>query len=174
MSELGRVHQGLYLQQQHARPLPYHGDGTAGDIAVATGKKNRRRIAYLPQAAFGHGEKAELVGRAESVLDRADHPVTTVAFALEVEHRVNHVLQNPRPRNGAFLGNVADENNRRVPFLGELHQARGAVSDLRDASRCRLQRIGVHGLDGIDDHDRWTLPGCKSKNLLHVGFCQQS
>ena len=83
------------------------------------------------------------------------------------------MLQHTRTGDGAFLGDVADEKDRRRALLGELHEARGAVSDLRDASGRRLQRVGVHGLNGIDDHHRRLLAGGEGKNLLHLRFGEQ-
>jgi hypothetical protein len=51
----------------------------------------------LDQAALGHLEDANLVGRAEAVLERAQRAIGALALALEGEHAVDQVLQHARP-----------------------------------------------------------------------------
>ena len=73
------------------------------------GEEQRRRIGHRLQAVLLHLEDADLVGRAEAVLHRAQDAEGVAAVALEVEHGVDHVLEHARPGEGAFLGDVADE-----------------------------------------------------------------
>ena len=62
-------------------------------------------------------EAADLVGRAEAVLDRADQPQRRVPVALEVQHHVDEVLEQPRAGDRAVLGDVADEDGRDAAVL---------------------------------------------------------
>ena len=84
----------------------------ATSVAVLR-QKQRRRIGHALQALLRHREHAELVHRAEAVLERADQAEARVRIALEIEHRVDHVLEHARARERAFLGHVADEDDRR-------------------------------------------------------------
>ena len=71
------------------------------------------------QAGRGHLEDAEFADRAEPVLDRAHDAVRVVMLPLEVEHRVDDVLERLRPGEAAVLGDVADEKDRDVLALRE-------------------------------------------------------
>jgi hypothetical protein len=117
-------------------------------------QEQRRRIRDAAQAAVGHREHAELVDRAEAVLERAHQPEGRVRVALEVEHRVDHVLEHARARERALLGHVADHAPRDAGLLGEARELRRALAHLRDRARRRLQLLGVQRLDRVDDRDR--------------------
>ena len=58
----------------------------------------------------------------EAVLERAQDSKLMRAFALEVEHRVHHVLDHARARDLAVLGDVADQDDRGPGALGETDQ----------------------------------------------------
>ena len=75
----------------------------------AVGEEQGRRVRYLGETAVAHLEHADLVGRPEAVLDRAQDAELVAALALEVEHRVDHVLEHTWPGNLAVLGDMADE-----------------------------------------------------------------
>ena len=70
----------------------------------------------------GHLEHADLVGRAEAVLHRAQDAELVRAFALEREHRVDHVLDHARAGDLAVLGDVADQDDGGAGALGEADQ----------------------------------------------------
>ena len=61
--------------------------------------------------------------------------------------------EHARTGDRALLRHVADEDHDHAALLGEPRQLRRAFAHLRDAARRRLQRLGVDGLDRIDDHD---------------------
>ena len=67
------------------------------------------RVLHLAQPGVVHREDPEFVDRAEAILDRANDPEMAVALALEIEHRVDHVLEHPRAGQRAFLGDVSDQ-----------------------------------------------------------------
>ena len=74
-----------------------------------------------------------------------------VALALEVQHGVDEMLEHARPGEGAFLGDVTDEEGRDAPALGQGHQPSSALAHLRDATRRRFEIGQEHRLDRVDD-----------------------
>ena len=85
------------------------GSSRIGDGAV--GEEQGRRVRHLGEAAVAHLEHADLVGRAEAVLDRAQDAELVAALALEIEHGVDHVLEHARAGDDALLGDMADEHH---------------------------------------------------------------
>ena len=75
-------------------------------------------------------------------------------LALEVEHRVHDVLERPRARDAAALGDVPDQEHGRAGFLGEAHQPRRALAHLADVAGRALERLGVGRLDRVDEAGR--------------------
>ena len=63
---------------------------------AALRQEQRRGVRHLGQPRAGHLEDADLVGRAEAVLHRAQDAELVAALALEVEHGVDHVLDHAR------------------------------------------------------------------------------
>ena len=93
------------------------------------------------QTGRGHLHQAELVGRAEAVLQRAQHPQRVMTIALEREHRVDDVLERARAREPAVLGDVTDQQRRDVVLLREPHELLRAVAHLGDRpGRARARR----------------------------------
>ena len=78
------------------------------------------------------------------------------ALALEIEHGIDHVLQHARARYGAVLGDMADQQQRRVSPPGDLDQRLGGGAHLRDRAGRRLKAVEMHGLDRI--HHRHFAP----------------
>ena len=79
-------------------------------------------------------EAADLVDGAEPVLHRPHHAEAGVAVALEVEHDVDHVLEDPRPGDRAVLGDVTDDHGGDVAGLGHPHERGGDLLDLGDTA----------------------------------------
>ena len=96
--------------------------GGAGRAEVALGEEQLGRVGDLAQAAAGHLEHADLVGRTEAVLHRAQDAELVRAFAFEREHRVDHVLDHARAGDLAVLGDVADQDDGGAGALGEADQ----------------------------------------------------
>src|SRR3546814_2491613 len=83
----------LHFDQHWPRTLPRDGnDATRYRRAVAR-QKQRRRIVDLLEAAIGHREHAQLIDCAKAVLDRADDAETRTRIVLEVQHGIEHVLE---------------------------------------------------------------------------------
>ena len=74
-----------------------------------------------------------------------------VPLALEVQHCVDHVLEDLGASKAAVLGHVADEHGRQVLPLGGEQQLRGRLANLPHRARRRRQLGRVHGLDRVDD-----------------------
>ena len=77
-----------------------------------------RRVGHADESAIGHLEQTELARRPEAVLDRPQQPQGVMPLALERQHRVDGVLERPRPGERAVLGDVADEHDGDVAALG--------------------------------------------------------
>src|SRR5687768_7645848 len=92
--------------------------------------------------------------RAEAVLDAADDAMRVETVALEIDDRVDDVLNDFWPGERARLGDVADEDHRRPAALSEIHQVHAAVAKLRDRPWRRRQVRLVDHLDRVDDDDR--------------------
>ena len=76
------------------------------------------------------------------------------ALALEVEHRVHHVLEDARAGDGAVLGHVTHEKGADAALLGQGNQRARALPDLPDAPRSGRDGGSVNGLDGIHHQHR--------------------
>ena len=74
----------------------------------------------LDEAAVAHLEDADLVRRAEAVLQRAQRAVGALALALELQHAVDEVLEHARAGERALLGHVADEQHGGAAALGDV------------------------------------------------------
>src|SRR5690554_7543136 len=61
-------------------------------------------------------------------------PCSTL-FPYTTLFRSDHVLQYAGPGQGAFLGHVADQEDRRAALLGETYQQGSALADLGDTAR---------------------------------------
>ena len=122
-----------------------------GVAEVAAGEEQFGRVRHLGEAAVGHLEDADLVGRPEAVLDGAQDAEMVAGIALEGDDRVDHVLDHARAGDLAVLGDVADEDHGGAGRLGEADQGLGAAAHLRDGAGRRFDRLGPHGLDRVDD-----------------------
>jgi hypothetical protein len=87
------------------------------------------------------------------MLRRPQQPERVMALTVETQHGVDDVFEHARPGQPALLGDVTDEDDRKVPLLRFLHEPVGALADLDDGARPRTERGLVHGLDGVDDQD---------------------
>src|SRR5207253_939340 len=121
----------------------------AGAVAPRPGTRATRRGST--QAALPHFEHADLVGRAEPVLRPAQDAEGVEALALEIEDRVDDVLQDPRPRDVALLRHVTHEEDRDVVTLRDLQEPRCALAQLRHAAGRGTDDLRAHRLDRIDD-----------------------
>ena len=150
---LDGIDERLNLDQQRTRAFERRDNRRSRHRLGMMRQEDRRRIGDAFQTPLGHGEDAELIRRAETILDRADETKARMRIAFEVEHRIDDVLENARARDRAFLRDVADENHDDAALLGKPRQLRRAFANLRDAAGRRGQRVGIRRLNRVDDDD---------------------
>ena len=118
-----------------------------------------------------HLEHADLVGRPEPVLHRAQDAELLRAFALERQHGIDHVLDHAGAGDLAVLGDMADQDDRRAGLLGETDERLRGGADLGHRARRGFHRVGPHGLDRIDhDQPRHRAFGQGRDDILDRGF----
>ena len=116
------------------------------------GEEERGRVLDLDHPAVRHLEDPDLVRRPEAVLEGPQDPEALEPITLELEHRVDHVLQDARSRDGPLLRHVPHEDHRYALALGEPHEPRRALANLPDSAR-RPRELGrVERLDRIHYH----------------------
>src|SRR5579883_562358 len=153
-AEIGGGNKGLHLHQNGPRSLHTDDDGGAGGILAAVGEEDCGRVGDFQQALAMHLEDADFVRGAKTILDAAQQAVGVVAFAFEVENGVGDVFQGFGTGNGAFFGDVADDEDGDMAAFGKLHQLQGAFAYLADAARRGWQMTGQHRLNRVDDDQR--------------------
>jgi hypothetical protein len=167
------IHQRLHLDQQRPGALAGDHHAAARLLQAAAGQEDRRGIRHLLQPGLAHREHAQLVDRAEAVLERAQHPEAAAALALEVQHRVDHVLEHARAGDAALLGDVTDQEHGRAGFLGEAHQPRGGLAHLADRAGGGGEGVGPQRLDRVGDDEPGAVFGRMREDPLDAGFRQR-
>ncbi len=150
--ELARRHERLNLDEQRARALhraQHHRARGAGGL----GDEARARVLDLDEAVLVHLEDADLAGRAEAVLERAQRAIGPLALALEGQDAVDQVLEHPRSRDRALLGHVPDQDHGHAALLREPHQATRHLAHLPDRAGAAGHRRVVEHLHRVDDAD---------------------
>jgi len=99
--------------------------------------------------------------------------VIVVAISLEIDHRIDDMLESFGPGDGAFLSNVPCKENRCRRRFGEHHQLSCNLANLRNAARCRLDLFAEYSLDGIDDDEVRPEIVCLGDDRLQVGFTEK-
>ena len=94
-------------------------------------------------------------------------------LAFQVEHGVDNMLQHPRSGDGAFLGDVPDQEHGHTAAFRQFTQARRAFAHLRDRTGCRFHLGQGHGLDRVYDHEGWLGILNVFEDLRKVGFGHQ-
>ena len=94
--------------------------------------------------------------------------------ALEIQHRIDHVLDHLGTGDLAILGDVADQQHAGAALLGKTDQGFRPGFQLRDAAGCGLDRRRPQRLDRIDDGDGGRLVlAQRGQNVGNVGFSGQ-
>ena len=109
-------------------------------VASPTKRALASRTSARPFAR--HLEDADVVRRAEAVLQRAQRPVRALALALELQHAVDEVLEHARAGERALLRDVPDEQDRGARALGDLGDPRSRPRGPGRPcpARCRARR----------------------------------
>ena len=162
--------QGLDLHQDGAGTLQAGDDRGAGDFQGAFRHEQSRGVGHFHQPRLLHLKDPQFVGGAEAVLDGAQQPEGVAAVALEVEHRIYEMLQHHGAGDGAFLGDVADQEGGDAGEFGLLHQAEGGLPDLGQRAGGRGQGGGVEGLDGIQRQEGGPALLHDLEDIFQAGF----
>lgn len=129
------------------------GDAGACGDAAAFGEKQLGVIGEAFDARFGHFEYAHFLYGAEPVFDGAEELEIFFLLSLEIEDGVHDMFEDFWSREGALLGDVADDEEGDSAGFGDSHEPCGALSDLSDAACGGGERFGIDGLNGVDDDE---------------------
>ncbi len=119
-------------------------------------------------------EKRQLAHRAEAILGGAYIAEAARRITLEIQHRIDQVLERPGTRDRAVLGDVTHDDHAHVFRLGESHQLRGAFTKLGDRAGGGADSRQVHSLDGIDDQQPDALVACPCQHRIEIGVCNHA
>ncbi len=92
------------------------------------------------------------------------------SLPLEVEDRVDDVLERLGARETSVFGHVPDEKDSDPPTFGDEEKLSGNLPHLTDAARCRRELGGVDGLDGVDDEGGGAHDLDLLEDLLELGL----
>lgn len=135
-----------------------HGSGTfhdqgqnrAGGGFEATLKQELTGVSHFLKAAVGHAENTGFIGRAEAVFDAPQEPQFVLTVAGQLENGIDHVLEQFGPGDGAFFGDVTDDDHRDIGFFGGTDEEAGAIPDLggrAGGGRIIFRRNGLNRVD---------------------------
>ncbi len=142
--------EGLDLRDE--RPSTLHRDGHTGARRRfrVPGQEEPGRVGQAAEAALVHLEAANLVGRAEAVLQPSYDAQRRVFVALELQHHVDQVLQHARPGDLPVLGDVTHEHGGDSALLGDRHDGGGDRPHLGHATRHAVRARGRERLHRIE------------------------
>ena len=146
------IDQGLDFHQQRARAFLRHHHAGTGHLVVVLRQEQRGWVRHPFQPLFRHGEHAQLVDGAETVLDGAHQAEAGMGVALEIQHRVDDVFEHAGTGQRALFRHVTHQDDGHARLLGRARQLRRAFAHLRHGTGRRAERVGIHGLDRIDHH----------------------
>ena len=76
-----------------------------------------------------------------------------MAVTLEIQHGINHMLQNSRSCDNSFFCHMSDNKNGDSHTFCDLHKYRSSFSYLRYTSRCGGNVFLIHRLDRINHYN---------------------
>ncbi len=147
---------------------------TAGPL-LPSAEKDLRWVGDLAKSGIVHRQDADLVDRTEAIFIGAKDAVFAAGLAFEVENRVDEMFEQPRSRDCAVFRDVAYDKARAARTFGVLHERRGAVANLRDASRVRVRLGQPNRLNRIDDQGEWMSPleAVEHRAQIRLGIDEQ-
>lgn len=154
VGEGGGGGEGLDFDEEGAGAFDGDGDGGAGGVDLSFGEEGFGGVGDFDHALFDHFEDADFAGGSEAVFDGAEEAVFVEGVAFEVEDGVYDVFEDAGAGDGAFFGDVADEEEGGAGAFCHFLEAAGAFAYLADAAGGGFEVVGVGGLDGVyDDED---------------------
>ena len=103
------------------------------------------------ETGFDHLEQSEFGGGAETMLRSTKQTQRVVALTFELQHRVDHVLEDSRSGEATLFGDVTHQDDRHVASLGFHHQLVRASAYLHNAAGSRTEFGIDECLDAVDD-----------------------
>src|SRR5215472_11043903 len=152
-AEQGRRDERLHLDEQRPRALdPGEHRGASGAAArlvrirrvVPVGEEQGGGVRHLDEAAVAHLEDADLVGRTKAVLDGAQDAELVAALTFEIEHGVDHVLEDAWPGDEPFLRDMADQDDDKAAALRDTDQLLRCAAHLTDRAWGAVERVQIH------------------------------
>ena len=170
---MARVDERLHFNEERTRPFLRDENGAPRNVRLVFGKENGRGVRHPHETVVGHREDAEFVHRSETVLEGADEAEVRVGVPFEVEHRVDDVFENARPRERPVLRDVAHEKERDPEALGGAGEPRRALAHLRDRSRRAVEVAREKRLNRVED-DEFGLHAVQNRfDLLELHFAHE-
>ena len=96
------------------------------------------------------------------------------ALAFEIQHGIDHMLDDARPRNLPVLRDMPHQNDRHAALLGKGHDLMRRRPDLRDRSRRGFHRIQPHGLNAVDHRQTGPFRIQRRQNVAQIGLGPQA
>ena len=93
-----------------------------------------------------------------------------IAFTFKVQNRVDHMLHNPRTGDLPVFGDMPNHNHRNAFAFGIAGELMGGGSYLANLAGRRVDVIGPHGLNGIDDNQIGLFGIQSGENVAQVGL----
>ena len=171
-AHVGRRGQGLYLKEHRSAAFVDGGDHRSLRAGLRALQEGSRQVADLLQSPFFHLKRADFAGGPEPILVRSEDTKIVIPLAGKIEDAVYQVLHDLRAGQLAALCHVSHDKDGDIPRLSQLHQLVADIPHLGYASRYGIQRLGVHGLDRIDDQKFRPQVFAGRGDLLHVGLGQ--
>ena len=109
------IDERLNFNEDRTRAFLRHQHSRARHVGLVFREKDGRGIRHPPQAMIRHSKDAELVDGAEAVLEGAYQTEVRMRIALEIEDRIDDVLENARTGASGVL---------RIPALAKPIPAR--------------------------------------------------
>ena len=94
-------------------------------------------------------------------------------LALEIQNRIDDVLERLRAGNAAAFGDVADREHSGLCFLREAHKTRGALPYLADISGRAFEIRSEDRLNGIDYYRIELLRARSGDDRFEQSFVQE-
>ena len=170
---VGFLHKRLDLDGERSPSLEGDRDARAADGFWPLAQEQAGGVWDFGHAFAGHLEAADLVGRAETVLDRADEPQRRVPVTLDVCHDVDEVLEEARACDRAVFGDVADDDDRHASCLGDADEGRRNFTDLARLAGERVDGVARDGLHRVDDDEAGVEAFDLAEHRRQIGFARE-
>ena len=112
-----------------------------------------RRIAHLSETSLLHLINSQFRSTSEAILDATKDAIHIMLVTLKLNDGIDNMFQYLRTRQGSFLIDMSDKDDRDATRLGKSQQGCRTLPHLRHATRTAIHVLGGNRLNGVDDHD---------------------